>query len=141
MKRFWLLMLIVLTVVFTGWFAQAQQWTTANQATIAWNATTTLENGDPLPEGAIIKYYVYLKKSGEAGDGERKGITEGLQYTITFTEEGKYIVGVSAARYEGDQLVQESTINWSDTNGESTPNPFGFTYFDRPAPPLQFRIQ
>lgn len=141
MKRFWLLMFVVLTIVFTGWFAEAQQWVPANQSTIAWNATTTDVEGNPLPQDSVVKYYIYLKEFGVEGDGEKVGETDVLQYTVTFPGEGKFIVGVRSVRLAEGEVVGESTINWSDVNGESTPEPFGFIIYGPPAEPVGLRIQ
>jgi len=112
---------------------------TANQGTVAWNATTTLENGDPIPEGSTVEYGVWTRN--EAGVENRVGTTSELQFTFTFVEEGKYVVGVSSKRMVNGEMVGESATNWSDVNGESTPNPFGFTYYSNPAPPVGLQIK
>lgn len=124
--------------------ASAIDWKTTNQATVAWNAVETLIDGSPLPAGSIIKYEVYLANA--TTDPQKTNpvkltdpaISE-LEYTLTLNSEGKYFVGVCAVRFDGEIEVGRSEINWSDINGEQTPNPFGLIHYFSPAIPTNLR--
>jgi hypothetical protein len=140
MKKLFLILVLTLGLVLP---ANAIDWHTANQVTIAWDAYAT-----DLQPGDKITYKVYSKK---LPNGEEKLLKEftGLTATITFISEGRYIVGVSTVRgvdENGDgnfdpatEQILESEINWSDTNGENTPNPFGLRYFVNPGNPKNLR--
>ena len=115
-----------------------QDWVTANQSTIAWDAVTTLSNGDPVPENNTIGYAVYLANSitdpNKTNPAELGSILE-LSYLVTLNNEGSYFVGVKAIRKLSDgTIVGESNIAWSD-NPEYTSggNSFGIRYFLPPA--------
>jgi len=125
---------IFLTVNVVG----AVEWHTANQITVAWNAVTTVTAPD------VLKYGVYTKRLPNDAPvffGEQ----DALSALITFEAEGKYIIGITTIRYvdQGapDEQRLESEINWSDVNGESTPNPFGSSYYTTPESPKNLRIQ
>jgi hypothetical protein len=119
------------------------EWRSTNQATIAWDAVTTLDDGSALPAGHTVKYRVYL--SNAVTDPEKSnpallGETDQLEYTITLNTEGKYYAGVQSVRYDENTVeVGTSVINWSDTNGEMTPNPFGLIHYLPPAAPVNLR--
>lgn len=117
----------------------AQTWLTANQVTIGWDAVDTLNNGAPLPMGTIAKYKVYIKT--ENGTPIEIEETDLLQSTITFTIEGNWFVGVSSVRYVDGKLTNESPINWSNVNGESTPDPFGLRFYQNLEPPKGLKMQ
>jgi hypothetical protein len=96
--------------------AQEVQYT--NQITIAWDPVISLADGSPIPAGDVITYEIF-------NPDELIGETTELQYTVTFDHEGEYIVGVRTKRQvtsTGDIVYSE--INYSDQNGESTPDPF-----------------
>jgi hypothetical protein len=107
----------------------AVEWKKTNQATVAWDAVTTLADGMPIPAGDVVKYRVYLANHQTDPDKANPallGETDLLDYTITLNTEGRFVVGVQTVRYDGAGVELEvSTINWSDVNGEETPNPFG----------------
>jgi len=94
----------------------ATDWITANQVTLAWDPVTTLENGQPIPEGNIIKYEIfYVPENGNKTlDNRLLGETLDAEYVITFTEEGNFILGVRATRWINDQLRGKSEIIWTD---------------------------
>ena len=126
---------LILVALLIGTAAHAVEWKTMNQATVDWDAVTALISGAPVPENNSIKYRVYLDK-GDKANPQVLGDTDQLQYTITLNEEGRFIVGVSAVRFdENGTEIGESEINWSDVNGGGTPNPFGFVHYLKPASP------
>lgn len=129
-------------VLAAGW-AEAVEWKALNQATVEWEAVSANEAGDPLPAGDTVKYRVYLANAVTDPDKTNAvllGETDQLEYILTLNTEGRFVVGVSAVRYDdaGTEL-EESAINWSDVNGEATPNPFGFEHYLKPAVPKNLR--
>ena len=136
MKKIWIVFVVLLlcTTVVT---AQVTHWT--NQATVEWDAVTTLADGTPIPVGDIIAYRVYTR----AGSTETLvGEVSTTSYTFTFADEGIYTVGVQTVRYpvSGDpEIVSE--INWSDMNGAMTPDPFYLGFYKGVAAPEGLRVQ
>ena len=93
---------------------------TPDQKTVYWN-----------PANGATSYEVFtLSHGGDKNDENARtlvGETDQLQQSITFSVEGKYIIGVRSVKdVEGTLLY--SDINWSDINGASTPNPFEVVY-------------
>jgi len=97
-------------------FSYALDWITANQVTLSWEPVTALENGQPIPDGNVIKYEVfYLPENGnKAGALSPLGETPDSKYVITFTEEGNFILGVRATRWINETLKGKSRIAWTD---------------------------
>lgn len=90
------------------------QWYPVNQNTIAWDASTTLVDGSPLPAGDTVTYYIYSRNE-DGSNITALANTQALEYTVTVPADAKLIIGVSAARTMADGTVtDESTINWSD---------------------------
>lgn len=134
------------------------EWHTLNQATVAWDAVTELLNDEPVPTDNIIKYRIYLADTNlQSGPGSILnpsiiGETENTSYTITLTSEGNFYIALQAVRYAADgteivgcldqngQLTScASGLNWSNENGENTPNPFGFVRWFRLKTPTNLR--
>jgi hypothetical protein len=124
---------IVILLLIVG-VAFAQTWHTANQATVEWDAVTTVGGGQPLPAGDTIEYVVYLANA--ITDPDKNNPSEvatitGTSHLITLNVEGSYFVGVKAVRKISDGTnVGESEVAWSDDpqyvqNGET----FGLRYF------------
>ena len=142
-----LIIALIMTLIFalTVICADAIEWKAANQVTIAWDATTTLIDGQPIPAGAIIKYNVYLSNADTDPDKINPiklnaEPIDALQYVVTLNTEGKYIAGVKALRFDAaGAQVSESDTNWSDVNGDMTPNPFGLVHYIAPEPPGNLR--
>lgn len=134
----------VLLVLFLAGVALAQTWYTANQATVAWDAVTTIDNGDPLPPTDTIEYVVYLANAvtdPNKTNPVEVARTTNTQQVITLNVEGQYFVGCKAIRKIADGTeVGESVIAWSDDpqyvqNGET----FGLRYYLPPSAPNQLR--
>jgi len=106
----------------------ALDWHTANQVTVAWDPSEKIADTD------VISYFLYFKIVG-TDTPILAGETADLEFTFTFVDEGKYYLGVSAKRLVADGEIMESDINWSDINGESTPNPFGVKFYAKPEQP------
>ena len=139
MKTF---LVIIGTLFFLSGAAWGQTWHTANQATVAWDAVTTLSNGDPVPAGDIVKYKVWLKNAMTGGEPVELGEVAELEYTVTLNTEGKYFVGVSALRYTSENiLIGESIICWSDTVACTAEGPFGIQYFLPLMGPINLRLK
>lgn len=139
MKKALMILLFVLLAPLT---LQAQQWYTANSIPIAWDVYPPHQTGD------TISYYVYAKNVDtdellgtiDTPNGKAVAETANLTQTLTFSQEGRYYVGVATKRIPtGTTEVLVSPINWSNENGAATPNPFGVRYFVPPNSPLNLR--
>ena len=125
----------VLILALTSVALGATTWTVANQSTIGWDATTLLDDGTPIPAGDTVTYRVYIKKDGETGDGTQAYETAQLQQTITFGQEGRWLVGIQAVRApeNNPDNIQVSQIVWSNTEDVAlVPVAFGFIYYMSP---------
>lgn len=123
------ILLVTFFIFMSFGLVYSQEFIMANQGSVEWNAVTTLNNGDPIPVESTIKYGIYLKDQNDLIT--KIDETENLLYTYTFFVEGKFVTGVSAIRYIGTEVINESLINWADVNGASTPNPFVFMYYEK----------
>jgi hypothetical protein len=128
-----IILFILIFFVLIG-FAYSFEWRPANQGTVAWDAVTTLSDGNPIPATDTVKYKIYLRD--ELNQITENQETDATSATISFSVEGKYHIGVSTMRYKGAEKLGESGINWSNENGEYTPNPFGFMFYLAPATPV-----
>lgn len=144
MKKFLFWVVLAIFAVMVGaWFAEPAQaidiWKTANQITVAWDPVTKLTSGANLPTGNVVKYDVYTKVDGTTTPITKVTATQltVATYTITFTIEGRFDVGVQAFRYDAaNVLLSQSTISWSDVaanclNGQT----FGGIYYESPVGP------
>lgn len=124
----------VIAILFCGGIALAQTWYPANQKTIAWDAVTKLSDGVNIPAGDTVKYQVWSKRGTDAAVKVGGEITA-TQLTVTFTAEGRYLIGAQAIRYPaGETIGQSSAITWSDsTDVVAVPVPFGIVYYVLPA--------
>ncbi len=117
-------MLNKLSVIFLVLFltfsvtAFSQEWHTANQITITWDAVTEMQGGIAIPETDIIEYRVYLANAITDSDKTNPAeidITGDTSYTITLTGEGQYFVGLQTIRKLADgEVIGESVIGWTD---------------------------
>ena len=137
-KLIYFLILLTISVFSLVGVAGAIEWHTANQITVAWDAVTTVTAPD------VLKYGVWTKMLPNS-DAVSLSEQDTTAVTITFEAEGKYIIGVSTIRYVNQGTPEEqrleSEINWSDENGENTPNPFAASYYITPANPKNLRVQ
>ncbi|RKY08634.1 MAG: hypothetical protein DRP56_03785 [Planctomycetota bacterium] len=140
------IMALLVLLLLPGFIFAQDDWHTANQATVGWDAVTTLENGDPVPPNDTVTYKVYLRDYNTGDETllttDGNGISE-TQYTITFDNEGLYIAGVSAVRLpEGETDPLESTICWSDMPDcvDSGGGTFGIKFFHVVSTPHGLRI-
>lgn len=120
--------------------AHSQEWHTANQATITWDAVTESSSGVPLPEDNTVEYRLWLVNAVTDPDKLNPvevGVTAQILYVITLDVEGRFFVGLQTLRksQEGN-LIGESVIGWSDDPeivGDG--GVFGLQYFLPPATP------
>lgn len=117
---------ILLIVLFAS-SVWAQTWHPTNQITMAWDAATN-----------ATKYKLYTK-SVDGTNIVLKAEIVGTSYTYTFTEEGRYFLGVQSIR-EIDGETLESTISWSDNIDvcQDAVN-FGAVYYVPPDAPIGLR--
>ncbi len=97
--------------------AFSQEWHTANQITITWDAVTEMHGGVAVPETDIIEYRVYL--SNVITDPDKTNpveidVTGDTSYTVTLTDE-KCFIGLQTIRKFADgEVLGESIIGWTD---------------------------
>ncbi len=132
-----ILMLVIALLFLTPAYA-VDQWNTANQVTLAWDPPTTLQDGSPIPADSTLKYRVYLKTSKGM---QAVALTDQPQSSITFSEEGDYLLGVEVIRMVNGEIVGQSDLIWSDDpkytlNGKT----FGVRYFSPPGPVMNLKI-
>jgi len=131
---------IVMLVAMSFFFAVAvgaQQWHTANQATVAWEDTNEMDG---------IVYDVWLANS-KTDPGKTNPVVigtdiEATTFLITLNVEGRYFAGVQAKRYVDGELVGVSEMSWSDDplvclDGKT----FGLRYFVPPGQAKKLRIE
>lgn len=136
--RKYTLPVIFTLLLFSVISAHAVEWTVANQSTIAWDAVTKTSGDKDIPAGDTLKYQVYIV--GETAD-KATAVKVGpeldtLEYTITFTDEGRWLAGVESIRTPAASPadIQKSSISWSDSlDVVAVPVPFGFIFFETPA--------
>lgn len=135
----------LVAVALLATLAWAQPWHTANQVTVAWDAVTVDENGQPLDTTeATVAYKLYLANART--DPNKTNPTEIAQvdttsHLITLGVEGRYYVGVATVRVETGttNVVAVAPISWSDDT-TLTDSPFGLRYFIPPGQAKQMRI-
>ncbi len=121
----------------------AQEWKTANQYTLSWDAVTTKVDGNPFSSGDVIEYTVFLANSVTDPDKVNPvevGTTAETSYVLTLNTEGKYFVGVRCDRtlVDDPDTTLSSQIAWSDDSGAAL-NPFGVMSFLAPMEPTGLR--
>lgn len=119
MKRFLVVIGALLLIASFG-TASAETWHRTNQATFAWDAVTTLQDGTTIPANDVVRYNVFMKNKQT---GVETQVSENIletQATITFSQEGFWYLGAQALRYVSvDGMVPDtetpytSEISWS----------------------------
>lgn len=132
-------LLFVLVALFLFVFAlekaMAMDWMSVNQSTIAWDPST-LEGGGAVPDGDQLLYRVYTRPLGST-EQTMVGETADTKFTVTFSTEGRFVVGVQAVRIpQGETTEYVSRITWSDAEDITyVPDPFGIVYYLNPSDP------
>lgn len=131
-------MLVAFFLVSICTSAHSQEWHTANQVTVIWDAVTELSNGAVIPENSLIEYRVWLVSADTDPDKVSPveiGITSETLYVITLSIEGRFFVGLQTLRKSSDgTLLGKSDVGWTD-DPEIVANSktFGLQYFLPPA--------
>ena len=141
MKKF---IFIVMFILMTIGFAEAQTWYSANQKTVAWDAVTALADGSPIPADSSVQYRVFIAPSTATGEDQKieMGIATGTNYLITLTTQGRYWVGIRSELVSNSVVVAQSAISWSDDSSK-VPNgqTWGLSSFTAPAGTKGLRTQ
>jgi hypothetical protein len=128
-------LVLVAALVLVAGLAFAQQWHTANQATVKWDSV-----------GDGIVYDVWLVDSKTDPDKTNPAVigtdVDATTFLITLNVEGRYFAGVQAKRYVDGELVGVSEMSWSDDplvclDG----NTFGLRYFIPPGQAKKLRVE
>jgi len=151
-KRYWfgnLVCIIFMLAILGGLvlyasIAHTQTWVSANQVTVAWDAVTTLSDGTPIPETDTVQYNIYLASETDVDktDPILVGTTTETQYTITMEAEGRFFVGAQTERLDSNgNLLNQSSIGWSDNSTYVATETFGVQFFLAPAAPTGLGVQ
>ena len=135
--------ILTIALILFATIASAQTWHTTNQVTLAWDAVTTLSNGDPIPAVDTVRYQAYVKFQDAAATPVAVGSEiDATQQVISFSTEGRYYLCVDAVRYiTGEPEGQRSGLSCShDGAVTQTGVPFGVKYFHKPTGPNRLRI-
>ncbi len=92
--------------------------------------------------GSTITYEVLSALLNDKTNFEIVGETALITYSVTFSSEGDWVIGVRTIRVidsNGERLL--SDINWSDVDGLATPNPFFVRWYVAPDAPENLRLQ
>ncbi len=95
-----------------------------------------------LITGSTITYEVLRAPLSDKASLEIVGETALITYSVTFSLEGDWVIGVRTIRTidsNGERLL--SDINWSDVDGLATPNPFFVRWYVAPDAPENLRVQ
>ena len=132
MRKLICLFTILLIGMFTSTAMAIDEWVTANQATVMWDAVVQSDDGTPV-EGAL-EYAVFLDKENKNNSVE---IWRGAdtQATITIDSQGRYLVGVKAYLIVNGITESESIMAWSDDPLVALEGTFGVVYFKNPKHP------
>ena len=139
MKKLFVIFVILMLIAFT--LAWGQEIVYTNQITVAWDAPTELDTGEPIPPEDIIEYEVWVRDA--ADEVTYIGRTSALEYTVTMPHEGTFDVGVQTVRMISTGEEVYSGINWSDVDDPvgSTPVPFVARFLKGVNPPDNLRVQ
>lgn len=124
---------LILVLMFICTLTFGQQMVRTATVDIQWNAVVDTET---------ITYDVIVAPRSDPTDITVQGNTAGLIFSVVFSIEGEFIIGVRTVKYIAS--VNEtllSIINWSDANGVYTPDPFVVRYFTVPSIPENLRLQ
>lgn len=138
MKK-WILTIVGLILIASIAFAQEIVYT--NQITVAWDAPTQLDTGEPIPSEDIIEYEVWVRDAVDEVTYIAR--TPDLIYTVTMPYEGTFDIGVQTVRMISTGEEVYSGINWSDVDDPvgSTPVPFVARFLKGVREPGNLRIQ
>jgi hypothetical protein len=138
MKKALIILAILLTVgAASSRDASAQTWYTANQVTLAWDAVPQV-----LPTDQANKYQVYSRNDLVSIGSPIGGEITATQLVVSFTNEGRYYLGVEAIRYPAGETVgiRSAGKAWSNVAADTNNNPFGVSYFVAPGSPGGLRL-
>lgn len=113
-------LILVLFLVLLAVPALGTDWKHTNTVNVGWDPVTTYEDGTPIPVDAVVNYALHTKLLKTGAINNLPGLITGTQGSITFTEEGRYYLGVHAIRLDqapgepAPTIVAESIIAWSD---------------------------
>ena len=143
-KKFGIIFLVLFLTFSMTALSLGQEWHTANQITITWDAVTEMQGGVVIPETDLIEYRVYLVNAVTDPDKTNPAevdITGDTSYVITLVNEGQYFVGLQTIRKLADgEVIGESIIGWSDDPAiASDGHTFGIRHFLPPLVPTGLR--
>ncbi len=120
-------------LLLTGGLAYGQEVVYKDQVTVYWDAVT--------PTGGSMEYELFLAAHPVVAPQDPSAhaslvVTDQLEWTVDVDWNTTKAIGVRAVMTMPDASQKYSDINWSDVNGEGTPNPFLLVSVQSPAMPL-----
>jgi hypothetical protein len=129
----------VLLLVVVLAFGQTPIYT--NQVTVAWDEVAPLEPSDVIAYEVFRSPFPITGDRQDPADHESLGELTPTSMSITFAVEGDYVIGVRTVRMVSGGEIVYSDINWSDENGEFTPNPFIVKFYKAIQRPKNLRYE
>ena len=121
---------IPLVLLLTASLAHADtiSWRLADQVKIAWDETTQMANGDPVPADGEITYEIVIAGVDKA---KTKVLWTGSENsaTVTIPEYGRYLFGVKGMLTIDGEIVAESEYSWSDNPEAVSDGLFGVLFY------------
>ena len=109
--------ILAMAIMLIASTASAVIWKNASLVPIAWDAVTTLENGNLIPAGDTVNYVIYIVPESGIADADNQkievGQTTDTTFNIVMENEGNYYFGGKAERLVDGAKVSESAISWS----------------------------
>lgn len=111
------------------------EWVKSNNVTVAWDATTTFEDGTPITPDIELQYNVYIDRDTDNTHEDKELLTRepitDASFTIdTIEHKGKYYIGAQTLAYrikdgkrDGDPI--KSRISWSSNKSDTESGSFG----------------
>ena len=132
--------IVLISFLAISCLVSGQEWVTANQATVTWDAVTKLSNNSTISETNNIKYEIYLSNiitDADRSNPVQVGTTNATSYTVTMTTQGKFFVGLRTVLEDANgTFLNKSVIGWTDDPAiVHEGRIFGLRYYFPPLPP------
>jgi hypothetical protein len=139
---------LILALLLTASLGFGQALIYTADATLSWDAVTTLNDGTAIDAADTVEYEVGRSPdpvADRANPAMIIGTSTTTSLAITLPDDGTWYVYAVRAKLttDGGQTTLYSPWNWSDQNGLATPDPFWYRHPSTvpPSVPLGFAGQ